>query len=76
MEDFFQESETVMEEAKKKKTLAEHWATLKGEFKKITWLDRNTVIRQTAAVVAVAVSIGLLIALLDVVIEYALKLVL
>jgi len=34
MEDFFQESETVMEEANKKKTLAEHWATLKGEFKK------------------------------------------
>ncbi len=68
-----------MEEAKKSNktnTLSEIWKTLKTEFQKITWLDQKTFIRQTIAVVAAAVSIGVLIALLDVVIEYVLKLVL
>ena len=40
------------------------------EFKKISWLDRATVVKQTIAVVSVSVVLGLMIALMDWVIQY------
>ena len=43
---------------------------LKAEFKKIIWPDNKSLARQTAAVVAVSVVMGLVIALLDFVIQY------
>lgn len=43
---------------------------LKKEFKKITWPDRKTVTKQTAAVVVVSIALGLLIALLDFIIQF------
>lgn len=74
-----------MEEVKKdKKELAEKksvslpviWKNLKTEFQKITWLDQKTFIRQTIVVVAAAVCIGVLIALLDLVINFIMGLIL
>ena len=60
-----------MEETKKnaapKKSL---WKTLKGEFQKIIWPDRDTVIKQTLAVLGVAIALGVVIALLDMVIQF------
>ena len=42
------------------------WFTgLKAEFKKIIWPDQKSLVRQTIAVVAVSVVVGLIIALLD-----------
>ena len=43
---------------------------LKQEFKKISWTDRKSVVRQTIAVVSVSVVVGLIIALLDWMIQY------
>lgn len=43
---------------------------LKAEFKKIIWPDRKSVVRQTIAVVSVSVVVGLIIALIDWVIQY------
>ena len=43
---------------------------LKQEFKKISWTDRKSVVRQTIAVVSVSVVVGLIIALLDWIIQY------
>ena len=43
---------------------------LKQEFSKIYWTDRKTVVRQTIAVVAVSVVVGLIIAVLDWMIQY------
>jgi preprotein translocase subunit SecE len=43
---------------------------LKTEFSKIIWPERGSVVRQTIAVVAVSVVTGLIIALLDWVIQY------
>ena len=40
------------------------------EFKKISWSDRKTVVRQTIAVVSVSVVLGLMIALMDWMIQY------
>jgi preprotein translocase subunit SecE len=43
---------------------------LKTEFSKIIWPESGSVVRQTIAVVAVSVVTGLIIALLDWVIQY------
>ena len=40
------------------------------EFRKISWPDRKSVVRQTIAVVSVSVVVGLIIALMDWVIQY------
>lgn len=47
------------------------WFTgLKAEFNKIIWPDQKSLVRQTISVVAVSVVVGLIIALLDWVIQY------
>ena len=43
---------------------------LKQEFRKISWADRKSVSKQTVAVVSVSVAVGLIIALLDWMIQY------
>jgi len=43
---------------------------LVAEFKKISWLDRKSLVRQTIAVVSVSIVVGLIIALMDWVIQY------
>lgn len=45
--------------------MADRFNALKGEFQKVAWLDRNTVGRQTTAVVIVSVIVGILIAVID-----------
>ena len=53
------------------KTPKQSWFRgLKQEFKKISWTDRKSVMKQTVAVVSVSVAVGLIIALLDWVIQY------
>ena len=43
---------------------------LKQEFRKISWSDRKSVSKQTVAVVSVSVVVGLIIALMDWMIQY------
>ncbi len=38
---------------------------LKAEFKKIIWPDRKSLVKQTGAVVAVSIVLGMIIAILD-----------
>ena len=38
---------------------------LKAEFKKITWPDRQATLKQSIAVVAISVVVGIIIAILD-----------
>jgi len=42
---------------------------LKAEFKRIIWPDKNTVIKETTAVVVVTVILGIIIAVLDLIIK-------
>ena len=44
--------------------------SFKAEFKRIIWLDKDTVIKETTAVVVVTVVLGAIIALLDFVIKF------
>lgn len=43
---------------------------LSAEFKKIIWPDKKSLARQTTAVIAVSVVMGLVIALLDYIVQY------
>ncbi len=43
---------------------------VKTEFKKISWPDANTMLKQSVVVVAVSVVLGILITLMDTVIQY------
>lgn len=43
---------------------------VKAEFKKISWPDRQSTFKQSVAVVAISVVVGLIIAVLDYIIQY------
>ncbi len=43
---------------------------VKAEFKKISWPDKQTTLKQSVVVVAISVVVGLIIAALDVIIQY------
>ncbi len=59
------------ETEKVEKAPKQSWFTgLKAEFKKIIWPDQKSLVRQTVAVVAVSVIAGLIIALMDTLIQY------
>lgn len=49
----------------------ESWMNgLKAEFKKIIWPDQKTLVKQTGAVVAVSIVLGVMIALLNFIFQY------
>ena len=57
------------------KTQEKSWFKgLKAEFKKIVWPDKNSLAKQTTAVVAVSVILGALIAVIDVILRYGIDL--
>ncbi len=43
---------------------------LKAEFKKIIWPDRKSLVKQTGAVVAVSIVLGMVIAILDFIFQH------
>ena len=63
------ENNTVKEVAPKKSW----FKGLKAEFKKIVWPDKKSLARESAAVVASAVALGIIIKILDVVINYGIE---
>lgn len=66
-----------MKEFKKKKNekapKTSFFDGLKVEFKKINWPTKDTLVKQTAAVVAVSVAVGLIISLMDSIIQYGIN---
>ena len=58
----------------KERTLKESWfAGLKAEFNKIIWPTKESLAKQTTAVVVVSVIVGLIIALMDSIIQYGIN---
>ena len=51
------------------------WKGLQAEYNKIIWPDKDTVMKQTGAVLAVSAALGLIIAAIDTVIVYGLHFV-
>lgn len=60
--------ETSNEKTSKKKK--NKFTDLKAEFNKIIWPDKTSLAKQTTAVVAIAVVLGVIISVLDVIIQY------
>ena len=53
------------------KTQKKDWFKgLKREFKKIIWPDRKSLINRSAAVVSVSVVLGIIIAIVDFIVQY------
>jgi preprotein translocase subunit SecE len=55
--------------AKTAKKNGSFFKALKAEFKRVIWPDKDTIIKETTAVVIVTVILGVIIALLDFVIK-------
>ena len=61
--------------SEKTRTQKKSWFKgLQAEFKKIIWPDKKTLARQTTAVVAVSVILGIVIAVVDIILRYGIDL--
>lgn len=59
---------------KAEKSVKKSWFDgLKAEFKKIIWPDRNSLVKETGAVVAVSIVLGMIIAILDFIFQYGIN---
>ena len=65
--------DTVNNEGAQKKNF---FKGLKAEFSKIVWPDKETVTKQTIAVMSASIALGLIIAILDFVIKFGLSFIL
>ena len=65
--------DTVNNEGAQKKSF---FKGLKAEFAKIVWPDKETVTKQTIAVMSSAIALGLIIAIVDLIIKFGLSFVL
>ncbi len=59
-----------MGDSAEKQTHTGFFKGVKSEFKKISWPDRQSTLKQSVAVVAISVVVGILIAVLDYVFQY------
>ncbi len=60
--------------SEKEKTQKKSWFKgLKAEFKKIIWPDKKALGKQTTAVVAVSIALGILISVIDAILEFGIN---
>jgi preprotein translocase subunit SecE len=59
-----------MGDSAEKQTVAGFFKGVQSEFKKISWPDRQSTFKQSVAVVAISVVVGILIAVLDYIFQY------
>lgn len=59
-----------MGDSAEKQTRPGFFKGVKAEFKKISWPDRQSTLKQSVAVVAISVVMGVIIAVLDFIIGY------
>ncbi|MBE5862953.1 MAG: preprotein translocase subunit SecE [Lachnospiraceae bacterium] len=59
-----------MGDASEKQAKPSFWKGLKSEFKKITWPDRKSAIKQSVVVTIISIVLGLIIAVLDYLVKY------
>ena len=54
----------------KKSGMKDFFKGIKTEFKKISWPDKTTLLKQSIVVVTISIVLGLLITLMDTIIQY------
>lgn len=57
----------------KKASKGDFFKGIKSEFKKIAWPDKESLLKQSVAVVCISVVLGVIITLLDTVIQYGIN---
>lgn len=57
---------------KKESRIKTWWTGVKAEFSRIIWPDKATIIRQTVVVVVITIIVGVLISLIDSVVQLGL----
>lgn len=55
-------------------TKPKFWLGVQAEFKKISWPDQQLLTKQTIAVVAISIALGLIITVLDFALQYGVNL--
>lgn len=63
-------AEVKKKEVKKTSKLKSAIKGVKSEFKKITWPDKHSTFKQSVAVVSISIVVGVIIAVLDFLIQY------
>ena len=63
----------MSENAAKKAQKPSFFKGVKAEFKKITWPDKKSLLKQTVAVVVTTIVLGVLIAVFDFAIQYGVE---
>ena len=58
---------------KNKTSFSDWWKGLQAEFRKISWPDRDTLTRETATVTVTAIVLGVIIATLDMILQYGIN---
>ncbi len=59
-----------MGDSSKKEKKTSFFDGVKAEFKKITWPDKTSLTKQTIAVVAISLVLGVIITILDFIVQY------
>lgn len=62
-----------MSDGTKKTGIKSWYKGLQSEFKKISWPDRDTLTRETVTVTVVAIILGVIIATLDMILQYGIS---
>lgn len=66
----------MAETANTEKTVKKSWfKSMKSEFAKVIWPDKQTLAKETAAVILVSVLLGAIVSLLDLAIKYGIGLI-
>lgn len=59
-----------MGESREKQARPNFFKGVKAEFKKISWPDRKSTLKQSVAVVVISVVVGIIIAIIDAIVKY------
>lgn len=59
-----------MGDSSKKGNKTKFFDGVKAEFKKVSWPDKTSITRQTVAVVAISLVLGVIITILDFIVQY------
>lgn len=62
-----------MSEDNKKKGINKWFRGLRAEFHKITWPDKDTLVRETVTVTVVSVILGIIVATVDMILQYGIN---
>ena len=62
-----------MSDKSEKKTIRDWFRGVSAEFRKISWPDKDMLIRETTTVTVVSVILGIIIATLDMILQYGIN---